>query len=694
MNQLSQMSGEDLGALSEVKASQSSDHVELPSIQLTLAQVLAEIRQSNDGLMQKLEKLEEKVTSELQGLGRRPGMQPRLASDQSCGQWSKGRRPSEHSMELSGTSSQLARKLGAPAKEAIEMDIGQMIPAYLGGPSALGSAKKLRTKNRKASTVCLAVQPEPPAPAAPSAPAAPGAPAFEPVVLAPERAERKDANQVSPDHSPRLSFRKPNSDPPVLSFPLTKRISSNSDLVDAPRKVLSNPEESSMVNMVSARSGRFCPSSEKLNQAIYSGNLTEVFRVQERGLMEALSPRNERNDEAEKEFAPVLEALDVETESLSQERRESRWLWLSPLHEFLARYASKALGLMPLFDVQMEAEDTSRSRLRLRARRMVSRLYHWFVLFSLILAAAWLGSRYSSDVNDEDFDCGGLPPLTTDLAIVISACMVLSSWGGFWSYQETTQRVASGSRDLADCCEMIHLDHAWRIWSCTDALMASLLFLGLLGGRVAVTLMTLEEHREGGWGPVLLSMLPFAVSAGILAIASFWQVRTSHAMTLIINEWSGTLVRGQSSAWQLKGAWRLISGLFRKTSRTFQYCYAALCATIVLVAFTAINDARRDLLVPSLPNLAVALLLPGVLVILASTTTACRRLPSLVSLVEPTDAKQETEFMELTLFLSFSECGFFLWDTSVTVGLVQKFLYFTLAVAGTMGFQSGAFRLK
>ena len=34
--------------------------------------------------------------------------------------------------------------------------------------------------------------------------------------------------------------------------------------------------------------------------------------------------------------------------------------------------------------------------------------------------------------------------------------------------------------------------------------------------------------------------------------------------------------------------------------------------------------------------------------------------------------------MELTLFLSFSECGFFLWDTSVTVGLVQKLLYFTL----------------
>ncbi|CAJ1367727.1 unnamed protein product, partial [Effrenium voratum] len=106
------------------------------------------------------------------------------------------------------------------------------------------------------------------------------------------------------------------------------------------------------------------------------------------------------------------------------------------------------------------------------------------------------------------------------------------------------------SQDLADCCEMIHLDRAWKIWSCTDAL------------------------------------LPFAVSTGILAVASFWQVRTSHAMTLIIDEWSGNLLRGQSSAWHLKGAWRLISGLFRKTSRTFQSCYAALCATIVLVAFT------------------------------------------------------------------------------------------------------------
>ena len=37
--------------------------------------------------------------------------------------------------------------------------------------------------------------------------------------------------------------------------------------------------------------------------------------------------------------------------------------------------------------------------------------------------------------GSEDFDSRGLPPLTTDLALMISACMVLSSWGGFWSYK-------------------------------------------------------------------------------------------------------------------------------------------------------------------------------------------------------------------------------------------------------------------
>jgi hypothetical protein len=47
----------------------------------------------------------------------------------------------------------------------------------------------------------------------------------------------------------------------------------------------------------------------------------------------------------------------------------------------------------------------------------------------------------------------------------------------------------------------------------------------------------------------------------------------------------------------------------------------------------------------------------------------------------------------LTLVSWRGECGFLVWDTCVTIGLEQKFLYFTTAVAGSIGFQVGAFQL-
>ena len=43
--------------------------------------------------------------------------------------------------------------------------------------------------------------------------------------------------------------------------------------------------------------------------------------------------------------------------------------------------------------------------------------------------------------------------------------------------------------------------------------------------------------------------------------------------------------------------------------------------------------------------------------------------------------------MDLSLFLSLSESGFFMWDTRVTLGVLQKFVYFTTAIVGSIGFQ-------
>ena len=64
--------------------------------------------------------------------------------------------------------------------------------------------------------------------------------------------------------------------------------------------------------------------------------------------------------------------------------------------------------------------------------------------------------------------------------------VVVSSTPGLPGAKTTVNKIIKnpGSQDLADCCEMIHLDRAWKIWSCADALLTLLLWVGLLAGQV------------------------------------------------------------------------------------------------------------------------------------------------------------------------------------------------------------------
>ena len=86
---------------------------------------------------------------------------------------------------------------------------------------------------------------------------------------------------------------------------------------------------------------------------------------------------------------------------------------------------------------------------------------------------------------------------------------------------------------------------------------------------------------------------PMPFSRGVLVVASFWQVRTSHAMLLILNSWSASLLGGEISCMEAKQQWRRVSGLFRKTSRTFEHCFAGLASLIVAVALSALYDLRQ-----------------------------------------------------------------------------------------------------
>lgn len=147
---------------------------------------------------------------------------------------------------------------------------------------------------------------------------------------------------------------------------------------------------------------------------------------------------------------------------------------------------------------------------------------------------------------------------------------------------------------------------------CKDALLLVLVWLALLGARLSLFARYVWEAD----GSINLSAIFFciehAISTAVLVVASFWQVRTSHAMMLIVNAWSAWFVEGDASCLEAKRDWRGISSLFRKTSRSFERCLTALGSTMVMLIFAQLYDLQQDRgmdLVAS--SMFVAYLIPG-----------------------------------------------------------------------------------
>ena len=112
-----------------------------------------------------------------------------------------------------------------------------------------------------------------------------------------------------------------------------------------------------------------------------------------------------------------------------------------------------------------------------------------------------------------------------------------------------------------------------------------------------------------------------------------------------------------------------VSGLFRKTSRAFEQCFATLAVTIVMLILSSLFDLRHSWDPAILASVSMALFLPGVLWTSASTSTACsltltfssnsssaqgNRLPSLVLLCEAEETDDDSEYIDLAMFLSLS----------------------------------------
>ncbi|CAE7364406.1 unnamed protein product [Symbiodinium natans] len=336
-------------------------------------------------------------------------------------------------------------------------------------------------------------------------------------------------------------------------------------------------------------------------------------------------------------------------------------------------------GLTPL--VQRWIENPKDQCEDLDPRMMfLSKAYHSLVLLLSLGCIALGASNLSVCSAQPDVDCTGWP--ATDVAVALGAALAIASCGGLRHYFKSAQMQILITEHLKASIHLADLENQFWRQKVADGFTMVFLWMAILAVRIWMYAFQLELHEE-----LALKIVPHAFASAALLGACYLQVACWRGVSLTIVAFARSLLGGLLDGQEARAKWREMTSCMRQASRTYQLTSAALALTTMLVSFTALFDMHQGLLLHMLPNLVVAGSLLSSLYVAASTTAHCTRLPSLVSMLDGDDEESELEYMNLSLFLSLSESGFFMWDTRVTLGVLQKFVYFSTAIVGTIGFQ-------
>ncbi|CAE7830487.1 unnamed protein product [Symbiodinium sp. CCMP2592] len=313
---------------------------------------------------------------------------------------------------------------------------------------------------------------------------------------------------------------------------------------------------------------------------------------------------------------------------------------------------------------------------------LVSKAYHCLVL-SLSCVGVWATATRLSVCSSTGSDidpCSSGP--ATDVAIAFGATLAIASCGGLRHYFKSAQMQIQINEHLLASIESEGLMSHLRRQKTTDGLITVLLWTAILAARLGFYSLQPEFH-----GRLALTIVPHAFASAALLGACYLQVACWRGVSLTIVAFARSLLSGHIRGQGARAKWREMTSCMRQASRMYQLSAAALALTAVLVVFTSLFDVHQGLMADILPNLVVAGSLLSSLYVAASATAHCTRLPSFVSMLDGGEEDMELEYMNLSLYLSLSESGFFMWDTRVTLGVLQKFVYFSIAIVGTIGFQ-------
>ncbi|CAE7948149.1 unnamed protein product [Symbiodinium sp. KB8] len=286
---------------------------------------------------------------------------------------------------------------------------------------------------------------------------------------------------------------------------------------------------------------------------------------------------------------------------------------------------------------------------------LVSKAYHCLVL-SLSCVGVWAtATRLSVCSSGSDIDpCASGP--ATDVAIAFGATLAIASCGGLRHYFKSAQMQIQINEHLLASVESEGLMSHLRRQKTTDGFVTVLLWIAILAARLGFYSLQPEFN-----GHLARALVPHAFASAALLGACYLQVACWRGVSLTIVAFARSLLSGHIRGQGARAKWREMTSCMRQASRMYQLSAAALALTAVLVVFTSLFDVHQGLMADILPNLVVAGSLLRSLYVAASATAHCTRLPSFVSMLDGGEEDMELEYMNLSLYLSLSESGFFMW---------------------------------
>jgi len=410
-------------------------------------------------------------------------------------------------------------------------------------------------------------------------------------------------------------------------------------------------------------------------------SLSHLFRHRETELMKPNSPRTGPENSPEVDEDSIVE-LSEDMEALLRPVPASFLLrtWLC-----ICDFGLRITGLLPLVQCRAAASTEMSGTVTVDEQEpsaaLASKVYNSLLLSLLFLFLVLAGpGQFFCNGDLLEGDLCSTTSTATDLGIALGALLAVWSCGGMYSYFKSARLQLQMNELLALEVESSGFAHHWMVQKGRDSFLVFLVWLCALGSRVALSL----RWERDSLAAVKLSL--YAVASGCILSACYLQVSMWRGISLAIVAYAKTVLEGNVSCREARAKWREVISCMRQTSRMYQLTAASCGLTTVFVCFGALYDFNQRMALDALPSLVVGLCLPGALYVAASATAHCTRLPSLVSMLDG-EEELEIEYINLALFLSLSESGFFMWDTRVTLAVLQKFLYFTMAIVGTIGFQ-------